>query len=369
MGARSETFLTRHIELLKNDFEVFCITGNIEDDSILEKSNVSDFTILSKYHFFLERCKAKIRGRNFIYGNSIINKVKKIKPDLVVFQFAFIPVLMEKELNKINTPFAVIHHGTDLNRARVDDLYKVKLKRVWGKSKAVIFISKFLYKEAVSLGIQKEKAFVIPLGVPIKQNRIKDTNTKEFKILSVGRLTPVKNHEFLIRSFKIFNELNPESSLTIVGGGEQEGFLIDLIENLDLIEKVNLTGSLPYTEVEKKINECSVFCLMSKKVKYNHGLQEEGLPISLLEASSFKKPLIGAKSGGIPEIIEQGVNGFLVEPDDINGLVNSLEKLYKNPLLRKEMGGNAHLKSVKEFDQEIRIQEFIKVYKDICNDI
>ena len=55
LGARSETFLTRHIELLKNDFEVFCITGNIEDDSILEKSNVSDFTILSKYHFFFRK--------------------------------------------------------------------------------------------------------------------------------------------------------------------------------------------------------------------------------------------------------------------------------------------------------------------------
>ena len=68
-------------------------------------------------------------------------------------------------------------------------------------------------------------------------------------------------------------------------------------------------------------------------------------------------------------MIEHGVNGFLVEPDDVNGLVNSLEKLYKNPLLRKEIGENARLKAVKEFDQKIQIQEFTKVYTDICNNI
>lgn len=368
LGAPSETFLTRHLELLKDNFEVFCITGNIADKRILKNSNVFDYTILSKYHSFLERIKAKIRGENFIYGKSIIDNVKKINPDLVVFQFAFLPVLMERELKNLKIPFVVIHHGTDLNRARVDLHYKMILKKVWKKAHAVIFISDFLFNEGIQLGIEEENAFVIPLGVQIKPNIFKDT-VNEFKILSVGRLTAVKNHNFLIKGFKVFNDLYPESQLTIVGGGELEEHLTTLIKKLRLEEKVNLTGALSYDIVEQKMGECNVFCLMSKKVEINNSLQEEGLGISLLEASSFNKPLIGTKSGGIPEVIEHGVNGFLVEPDDVNGLVNSLEKLYKNPLLRKEIGENARLKAVKEFDQKIQIQEFTKVYTDICDNI
>lgn len=365
LGATSETFLTRHIELLQDSFEVFCITGNIADNSIIEDHKVFDFTRLSKFNIYFERIKAKFRGERFIYGKSIIDSISKINPDLIVFQFAFIPVLLHRQLNKIKVPFVLVHHGTDLNKARVDSDYKAKLKKVWNNSCAIIFISKFLFDEAVQLGIKNENKYVIRLGVPIATNSVKDVFNKEFNILSVGRLVSVKNHKFLIKGFKVFNDLYPDSVLTIIGDGDLKENLRALIKSFGIMNKVNLTGALPFSEVEKKIIKSNVICLLSKKVEGDNYLQEEGLGLSLIEGAIYSKPLIGTKSGGIPEVVEHGVNGFLVEADDICGLVNALEKLYKKPLLRKKMGENARLKAVNEFNQENQIDKFIMVYRKI----
>src|SRR5690606_14489755 len=107
--------------------------------------------------------------KSFLYSENILKQINLIDPDLIVFQFGFLPVLINKELPKIKQPFVVIHHGTDVNRARSDKKYRNNLVQVWKRASQVIFISNFLLERGLSLGCPKDKAIVLPLGVPLNK--------------------------------------------------------------------------------------------------------------------------------------------------------------------------------------------------------
>lgn len=369
LGATSETFLTRHINLLKKHFDVYCITGKIHNSKILDKSKTYEYTKVNYIDLLYNRLLFRLNKTSYIYSNSIFNGVKKIQPDLIVFQFAFLPVLCYTKVAELDIPFVIIHHGTDLNNAKLDKAYYNKLKLVWKHAKKVVFVSRFLYDEALKLGLDKNKAEVIYLGVPIKKVVEKVKKDKQFNILTIGRLVAVKNQAFLVKAFSIFHDQYPNSKLTIIGDGQLKDNIIALIKELDLSNNIFLKGALAFSEVELYLDKADVFCLTSKKVILGNSCQEEGLGLTLIEASLRKVPLIGTKSGGIPEVISHNENGLLVDSDNIQELFNAMEYLYLNPEIAKAMGEKAYKIVLKKFDENNQIQKFIKVYNSNSNDI
>jgi len=368
LGAVSETFLSRHLSLLQKEYKVYCITGSIVDPKILSRSSVFQFTKQPLLSDIKNRLKRKLGLTSFVFAENILEYFKLIQPNLIVFQFSFIPVLLIKEIHKLQQPFAIIHHGTDLNRARIDLKYREDLKIVWSYASKIIFISDFLMKEGLKLGCPEGKMKVLGLGVPIPSITSEPTSSKSsniFKILSVGRLEPVKNHKFLIEAFHKFNMKHPNSELTIVGDGSEKISLKELVVSLQLEEKIKFTGSLPFSKVKSFLQECDVLCLVSKRVSIDGILQEEGLPITLIEGAACSKPLIGTHSGGIPEIILHKETGLLVENSNINQLFEALEYLLCHPLERKRMGANGVELVKNKFDQVKQIEKFKKTYEEI----
>ncbi|SDH02245.1 glycosyltransferase family 4 protein [Winogradskyella thalassocola] len=369
LGATSETFLTRHINLLKHQFDVSCITGKIHNSKILDASKTYEYTKVKYIDLLYNRLLFRLNKSSYIYSNSIFKGIKKIQPDLIVFQFAFLPVLCYTKVAELDIPFVIIHHGTDLNNARLDKAYHNKLKLVWKHAKSVVFVSRFLYDEALKLGLDKNKAEVIYLGVPIKKVEERVKKDKQFNILTIGRLVAVKNQAFLVKAFKIFNNLYPNSKLTIIGDGPLKDNITVLIKELGLSNNVFLTGALAFSQVESYIDKADVFCLTSKKVLLTNSCQEEGLGLTLIEASLRKVPLIGTKSGGIPEVISHTENGLLVDSDNTKELFKALEYLHLNPKKAKAMGEKAYEIVLKKFDENSQIEEFVKVYKGTSKDV
>lgn len=378
LGATSETFLSRHIKLLRQYYDVYCVAGKIHNDTILEASKVYEYTDINFFALFYNRVLSKFNKDRFLYSNSIYKRIHKIKPDLVVFQFSFLPVLIYKEIAKLPYPFVVIHHGTDLNNARYDNTYLHKLRIVWSKANRVVFVSNFLKEEAMKLGLAEHKVKVIYLGVPIGNNQIKANidsveDGKRFKsdifhVLSVGRLVAVKNQAFLISAFKNFNKKYPDSKLTIIGDGKLRNSIENLIIELGLSGKVFLKGAIEYSEVEFYLDKADVFCLTSKKIVTGNSCQEEGLGLTLLEASLKKVPLIGTRSGGIPEIITSNENGFLVNSDNKQEMFAALEYFYLNPNKARMMGDKAQQVVFEKFNQDVQIEKFRALYTDVLKE-
>ena len=155
----------------------------------------------------------------------------------------------------------------------------------------------------------KNKIQLVPNWVDVNKF---DYQTKRSGIIAIGRLEKQKNFEYLIKSFQ-----NTNKEITLIGDGSLHNKLVRLSEKLNC--KVNFLG---------KINNNEVLNLISKHKYYVLTSLYEGNPKSLLEAMSLGCVVIAPKDENITEIIKDGVNGFIYQPDldNINNLIDELER-------------------------------------------
>ncbi len=139
---------------------------------------------------------------------------------------------------------------------------------------------------------------------------------KDLKIVAVGRLSPEKGFDILLKALALVAEEGYEVSLTLFGEGEMREKLGKLVEELGLHEQVAMPGFIE--------NVASTFSCFDLLVMPSF---TEGLPITLLEAMRAEIPIIASKVGGIPNVIQHGVGGLLVAPGNVKELADSICRL------------------------------------------
>ncbi len=168
---------------------------------------------------------------------------------------------------------------------------------------------------------------------------------------NVARLEPIKDHLYLLDIFKRISRQLPEAILLIVGGGSQAKKLENKARELEIEKKVIFLGTR--SDVPEIVKIFDVFVLTSKN---------EGLPLSLLEAMASSKAVIATNVGGNPEVVIQGVTGFLLPVDEPEQMSEIIISLLQDKKLLNQMG-NAGLKRVKEiFNLEGMVQKYENIY-------
>ena len=156
----------------------------------------------------------------------------------------------------------------------------------------------------------------------------KGLNTLKSKtIINIGRLEPQKNQDMLIDVFKKFHEVHPKYELIIYGEGSYRKNLEVKINELGLKEFVTLPGNVK--DIFDKLCECEFFVLSSNY---------EGMPNALIEAMGLGVPIISTKVSGATDLVQDGINGLLVNVNDDNGLYDSMIKLAESEELRRDLG-------------------------------
>lgn len=149
-------------------------------------------------------------------------------------------------------------------------------------------------------------------------------------ILSVGELLPNKNQKMIIRAMSAIIKEEPDAMLVIAGNGPQKDELENLINTEGLSGAVRMIGYC--TQLEKYQKIAAVLAACSYR---------EGLPLNLVEAMLAKNPIVASHNRGHDELILHGSTGFLVEPDDSNGMAKYIIRLLKEKELRVILGENA----------------------------
>jgi glycosyltransferase involved in cell wall biosynthesis len=145
-------------------------------------------------------------------------------------------------------------------------------------------------------------------------------------VLYVGRLAPKKGLEYLIEAMAEI-----DAQLTIVGDGPQRSHLERLAAETDA--EVIFEGEVDPDEVGDYYQSAAVFVLPS--------IEGEGMPNVILEAMAWGVPIVATHSGGVPTLINDGSNGFLVSMRDPNALSTRIHELLTDTSLRNELGSNA----------------------------
>lgn len=175
-----------------------------------------------------------------------------------------------------------------------------------------------------------------------------------------GRLSVEKGINNLIEAFS----RQEKGNLYIAGGGPEKENIIKYIKEKNLETRVKLVGFLSQDEVKEYVSKCSFVVVPS--------IWYENCPFSVLETLALGKPVIGARIGGIPELIEDGKNGFLYQYDNIEELKDKIKILFQDEELRKKMG-KVSLKLAKEkydikqfYKKIMNIYEEVRSRKDAC---
>jgi glycosyltransferase involved in cell wall biosynthesis len=152
----------------------------------------------------------------------------------------------------------------------------------------------------------------------------------EHLVLAVARLQPEKGIDDLVAAAGPLRARLPGLRVAVAGSGPEEGALRSQIEAAGLTDSFALLGSR--SDVGALLAAADAFCLPSR---------HEGLPISLLEAMQAGLPCVATRVGGVPGVIEDGIDGVLVEPSDRDGLAAALELVLTDRAAGQAMGGKA----------------------------
>ncbi len=258
--------------------------------------------------------------------------VREKKPDVLNFHFVDSTgfyVLMLKRWFKL--PLVVSIHGNDIHKLPLNSrLQKIVLTKVLSIADSVTSCSTSLLKDAAHLvpGIL-HKSMVTYNGVDKSEfSAFPSYRSDAPYVFTLGRFEYKKGFDLLIKAFNTVSKKYPRLYLFIGGSGEEEAGLRNLISEWKMEEKVKLLGPLDRQRVVSLFKGCEFFVLPSRI---------EPLGIVNLEAMAAGKAVVATRVDGVPEIIKNGENGILVEPENPDKLAEAMLELLDDLELRKQM--------------------------------
>ena len=148
------------------------------------------------------------------------------------------------------------------------------------------------------------------------------------KIVSVGRLITKKGFQYLVESCALLRDSGLDFHCEIIGNGPLEDDLRNQIQQLRLDDCVELAGALPWQEVNSRLNASSVFVLPCVS---DDGGGMDNLPTVILEAMNAALPVVSTRLAAVPEMVDEGITGFLVDECDASALADAVGHILKMP--------------------------------------
>ncbi|MBD3329540.1 glycosyltransferase [Candidatus Dojkabacteria bacterium] len=199
---------------------------------------------------------------------------------------------------------------------------------------------------------------VIPNGIDTRIFKpVPDSlKTKNFTITAgATTMTSKKGLPYLVKGFAKLHAEYRDTELVLIGGGSKKPEIEDLVSKLNLQESVRFLGRKPKAWVPENLPRYHVLCLPSIN---------EGMSNAALEAMASGLPLILTETGGTVEMLEDGVNGYIINKRDEDQIYEKLKILYKNPKKKKSMGEKSREKAM-SMDWDNIAKQHIKVYQDV----
>lgn len=286
----------------------------------------------------------------FIFSYFLIKKIKELSMSIIILNGDRALYLS----NFINKKAKIIGIKHMLLEGKLIFLKKIILNMSLRKIDKLITISEFHFKNYKKNNIDLKKVQVIYNSVDQNYFNLKksDFNKKELIFLETASLIERKGQVDILEACKILKKNGYKFKVLLIGEGEDEKKIKNLIIKYKLETTVSLLGFKE--NVKEYLEKCNVFLLPS---------YSEGLPLSILEAMSIGRPIISTNIAGIPEIVLNKVNGFLIEPGDYQELANKMKYFIENVDEIKKMGIKSRELILEKFTEE----GWNKEWRDILN--
>jgi glycosyltransferase involved in cell wall biosynthesis len=267
---------------------------------------------------------------------------------------------------RMNLPLVVTFHGYDASLLLQNKVYVRNLQGLFNYAR-IITVSDNMKNDLIKISESSAKFDVIRCGIPVElfkfkerlplQNKIANGDTIIF--LQISNFVEVKGHKYTVQAFRKFLNHYKNARLILAGDGETKISVQDSCRQLGIIDKVIFPGVINEREVNNLMLEADVF--LQHSVTLPNGVKE-GLPTVLMEAMATGLPVISTFHSAIPELIDNGVNGFLVKERDVEQYSSTMFKLKNLP---PNIGLNARKKVVQKFNLDVETEKLFNIYDDM----
>lgn len=268
-------------------------------------------------------------------------------------------------LSSLGRPYIISGVGTHAVLPLEHPLKGIGFKLIYKTAAKIVCISEFTRRRILQ-HVRLNNIMVIPLGVDIdsfQRASPRNCEGKDFPlIISVGALKPRKGYDISIRAIAEARRAIPSLRYVIIGNQDASGYvsyLRTLITELGLDDVVSLLGQVSETELRDWYHRCDLFLLTPVQVEGAF----EGFGLVYLEAAACSKPVVGSRSGGVPDVVMDRQTGLLVREGDVEATANAIVRVLSNPDLARRLG-QAGRERAKEFSWEAYAQRLEKVYQD-----
>jgi len=192
-----------------------------------------------------------------------------------------------------------------------------------------------------------DKCIVVHCGIDLELFKPINRNPLKGYLLSICNLVMKKGLHIAIEACGELKKRNIDFTYKIVGDGPEENNLKQLAKNLNIENNVRFLGRIPNDQLTKLFSETTAFVLPSVRTPTN-GM--DGIPVALMEAMASKVPVVSTFLSGIPELIDNEINGFLAEPGNARQLADTLEKIFNGKVELEKIVQNARQKIENQFN-------------------
>lgn len=237
------------------------------------------------------------------------------------------------------------------------DDYRRDVRETFGVADRVVVLSEEWRDYFAENVCDPNKITVMHNGVAVPAKPCSPCSHQD--VLFLGRLDANKSPDVLLRASRGVLKRFPETKIVFGGDGEVEKNKA-LAKELGIENRCEFHGWVSGSDREALFERAAVYCLPSKN---------EGLPMSLLEAMARGIPAVATPVGGIPQVIDDGVNGMLVPVGDCCALATALCEALDSSELRKSMGYKAREKVRSIFDIDMLLGELSEIYCNVATDL
>ena len=307
------------------------------------------------------------RSPSIIYRGEykmLSNLLERRGADLMHIYFGHTGVHLLPFIEQWHKPCVVSFHGADVAEKKDIPHYAPKLRSLFDAVPLVLARSRSLAERLLNLGCPPERLRINRTGLPLDEFpfvRRQVPSEGRWRFMQACRLIPKKGVATSLCAFAIFQKDFPNSELVIAGKGPLQAHLEELTEELGIASKVRFRGFLSQQELMALYANSHFFLHPSETPPDQN---QEGIPNSILEAMSTGLPVLATQHGGIPEAVDQGRTGLLVEERDFVGLAEAMKAAVRSPMIFLEMGALASQSVAANFEQREQIRQLEAHYDE-----
>ncbi len=264
-------------------------------------------------------------------------------------------------------PYVVILHGMDIALAASGGVNKrLAAKEILSGAAQVVCNSKYTAQWTRTLGIPQSRISIVnpppslPLDVAVEQRRAEEFRKRHklgdsFVLLSAGRLVERKGFDVCLRALADLRKKKRDIEYVIIGEGSFRDKLEEQVTELGIGKHVRFLGATSTAELKNAYAACDTFVMVPRAL----GSDIEGFGIVYLEANLFGKPVIGSRSGGVPESVLHEQTGLLVDPGNVEQLKQAITRLMDDEELRQRLGEGGRKRLDRDFGDDKQSRRFM----------